>query len=117
MGTRILVVDDQAPFRAAVREMLEHSGFDVVGEAEDGESALVAADALHPDLVLLDVRLPGISGVEVSRALATGERAPVVVLTSTDDYRYAVATAGAAGFIPKARLSADLLRSTLPGAS
>jgi DNA-binding NarL/FixJ family response regulator len=115
MGTRILVVDDQAPFRAVVREMLQHAGFDVVGEAADGAAALAAARELLPDVVLLDVRLPDTSGVEVSRRLSREARAPLVVLTSTDDYQYAVAEAGAAGFIPKARLSADLLRETLPG--
>lgn len=115
MCLRILVVDDQAGFRAAAREMLVHAGFDVVGEAEDGAGALEAQLALRPDVVLLDVRLPDISGVDIARAMSRLEDAPAVVLTSTDDYLYAVADSGAAGFVPKSELSAELLRSTLAG--
>ena len=115
MGTRVLVVDDQAPFRAVVSEMLTRGGFEVVGEAADGAGALAAQHALRPDVVLLDVRLPDVSGVEVARTLAAADDAPAVVLTSTDDYRYVVAESGAAGFVAKAELSAELLRATLAG--
>lgn len=115
MGTRVLVVDDQAPFRAAVREMLTRAGFDVVGEASDGAGALVAQRALRPDVVLLDVRLPDASGLDVARTMTGHDEPPVVVLTSTADYRYAVAAAGAAGFVAKGELSADLLRAALAG--
>jgi DNA-binding NarL/FixJ family response regulator len=115
MGTRVLVVDDQAPFRAVVREMLTGAGFEVVGEAADGASALAAERALRPDVVLLDVRLPDISGVEVARTMTSADGAPAVVLTSTDDYRYAVTGSGATGFVAKAELTADLLRAALAG--
>src|SRR4051812_18137484 len=101
MDTRVLVVDDQAPFRSVVREMLTRAGFEVVGEAADGAAALAAQKALLPDVVLLDVRLPDASGVDVARTMASAEPAPAVVLTSTGDYRYAVEGSGAVGFLPK----------------
>jgi DNA-binding NarL/FixJ family response regulator len=113
MRTRVLVVDDQPPFRAVVREMLICAGFDVVGEAADGAGALVAQVALQPDVVLLDVRLPDTSGVDIARAMTSQDRPPTVILTSTDDYRYAVAESGAAGFVPKSELTAELLRVTM----
>jgi DNA-binding NarL/FixJ family response regulator len=116
MGTRVLVVDDQAPFRAVVREMLERAGFEWVGEAADGASALAAQTTLRPDVVLLDVRLPDASGIQVARAMTAGEDRPIVVLTSTDDYRYAVPGSGALGFVAKSELSAERLRSVLAAA-
>jgi DNA-binding NarL/FixJ family response regulator len=115
MGTRVLVVDDQAPFRAVVREMLTRAGFEVVGEAADGAGALAAQRALRPDVVLIDVRLPDTSGVDIARTMTSGVGAPAVVLTSTDDYRYAVAESGAAGFVAKSELSAELLRAAVAG--
>jgi DNA-binding NarL/FixJ family response regulator len=115
MGTRVLVVDDQAAFRAVVRELLTRAGFDVVGEASDGAGALAAQRALHPDVVLLDVRLPDMSGVDVARSMTGHSGAPAVVLTSTDDYRYAVAGSGAVGFVAKSELTAELLRAELGG--
>ncbi len=115
MRTRVLVVDDQAPFRAVVCEMLTRGGFEVVGEAADGAGALAAQRALHPDVVLLDVRLPDTSGIEVARTMTSDDGAPAVVLTSTDDYLYAVAESGAVGFVAKSELSAELLRAALAG--
>jgi DNA-binding NarL/FixJ family response regulator len=115
MRTRVLVVDDQAAFRAVVCEMLSRAGFDVVGEAADGAGALAAQRALRPDVVLLDVRLPDASGVEIARTMTSDDGAPAVVLTSTDDYQYAVAESGAAGFVAKSELSAELVRAALSG--
>jgi DNA-binding NarL/FixJ family response regulator len=113
----VLVVDDQATFRAVARELLEHAGFDVVGEAAGAAQALTAERALRPDVVLLDVRLPDGSGVDVAKAMRSQPEPPGVILTSTDDYRHAVATCGAQGFVPKAMLSGEALRSALASSS
>jgi DNA-binding NarL/FixJ family response regulator len=82
----VLIVDDHAPFRRVARSVIEHvEGFEVVGEADTGESAIELAGRLSPDLVLMDVHLPGIDGVEAGRRLsvALANRPPVVVLLST----------------------------------
>ena len=101
MGPSVLVVDDQAAFRAVARALLERDGFQVVGEAADGATALLAERALrHPDVVLLDVRLPDRSGLEVARAIRARSGSAEVVLTSTADYTYAVAECGARAFLP-----------------
>jgi DNA-binding NarL/FixJ family response regulator len=95
----------------------EYEGYEVVGEAADGEQALAAAGDLSPELVLLDVHMPGIDGFEVASRLTSGEDAPAVVLTSSrdgTDFDQRVRRSGARGFIPKAEISgqrlADLLR-------
>ena len=72
----VLIVDDHPSFRASARAILEADGFEVSGEAEDGESAIAAADRLHPDVVLLDVQLPDIDGFEVTRRLTLERRRP-----------------------------------------
>jgi DNA-binding NarL/FixJ family response regulator len=92
---------------------LEADGFDVVGEAADGAAAVYAVDALSPDVVLLDVRLPDRSGVDVARELRATSRPPAVVLTSTADYTHAAVGCGAAGFVPKGRLSGPAVRAHL----
>ena len=105
----MLIVDDHAGFRSTARRLLETSGYEVVGEAPDGESALDAARELGPDVVLLDVQLPGIDGFETARRLTAGDSRPAVVLTSTRaaaDFGPLVAESGARGFVPKAELSA-----------
>lgn len=113
MGPTVLVVDDQAAFRAVARALLQRDGFDVIGEAADAASAAVAHLELHPDVVLVDVRLPDRSGLEVAHALTAGPDAPAVVLISTADYGYAVAACGARAFLPKAKLSGASLRAAL----
>jgi DNA-binding NarL/FixJ family response regulator len=117
MAKTVLIVDDHASFRRAVRLVLEYEGYEVVGEAADGEEALAAAGNLEPELVLLDVHMPGLDGFEVASRLTTGERGPAVVLTSSrdgTDFDERVRGSGARGFIPKAEISgqrlADLLR-------
>jgi DNA-binding NarL/FixJ family response regulator len=102
--TRVLLVDDQAMVRQGLRLLLELGGMDVVGECEDGESAVEAARDLRPDVVLMDLRMPGIGGVEATRRiLADDPGSKVVALTTFDaDQNVAdVLRAGAAGFLLK----------------
>ena len=104
----VLIVDDHAPFRVLARELLEHGGFEVVGEAADGRSAVEASKRLHPAIVLLDVQLPDADGFAVALALAQLDRPPRVVLTSTRDrsaFRARLAKPGAPPFINKADLT------------
>ncbi len=108
----VLIVDDQAPFRSAARMVVQLSdGFEVVGEAETGESAVQLAAELAPDLVLMDVNLPGIDGLEATRQiLAASVRRPVIVVLSTYEAdEYAPRAAGAAAFIPKSEFDPDSL--------
>ena len=114
----VLIVDDHPSFRASARAILEAEGFVVVGEAEDGAAALAAVDRLAPQVVLLDVQLPDMSGLEVSAALAARNgSAPAVVLVSSRDacdYGSLIAASGARGFIAKAELSGHAVSSLLP---
>ncbi len=108
MAERVLIVDDHAPFRSIARALLTAEGFEVVGEAGDGRSALEASRRLHPTVVLLDIQLPDLDGFEVARQLAADPGGPAVVLTSSRDsssYRRRLAGSTARGFIPKAELS------------
>lgn len=113
MAATVVIVDDQASFRAVARALLESDGFEVIGEAADGAEGLSTVRALNPDIVLLDVRLPDQSGTQVARALREEPGSATVVLTSTADYDFAVAECGAAAFIPKARLSGSSLREAI----
>jgi len=118
MPPTVLIVDDHAGFRSTARALLEAEGYDVVGEAGDGASALEAAAALRPEVVLLDVQLPDLDGFEVAsrlRAGANGSR-PAIVLTSSrdgSDFGPLVEECGARGFVPKAELSGAALAALL----
>jgi DNA-binding NarL/FixJ family response regulator len=115
-GRRVLVVDDHPSFRRCVRALLTSEGFDVVGEAEDGESALALATELSPDLVLLDIQLPDISGFEVvSRLHETNPELEIVLVSSRDQNAYgsALGESGARGFITKGDLSGPALARLL----
>ena len=105
MTVRVLIVDDQEPFRAVARMVVEFTdGFEVVGEAATGEDSVISARALKPDLVLMDVNLPGISGLEAAAQILAGPTPPVVLVLSTyepDEYAPRAAEAGAAAYIPK----------------
>ena len=112
----VLIVDDHAPFRASARRLLEAAGFEVVGEAADAASALAAAAALEPELVLLDVQLPDLDGFEVAARLTNGGDGPAVVLVSSrdgSDFGPLVSRSGARGFIAKGELSEAALRALL----
>lgn len=115
-GRRVLVVDDHPGFRRCVRTLLTSEGFDVVGEAEDGESAVALATELAPDLVLLDIQLPDISGFEVvSRLHETNPKLEIVLVSSRDQDAYgsALGASGARGFITKGDLSGPALARLL----
>jgi DNA-binding NarL/FixJ family response regulator len=116
MSRTVLIVDDHAAFRERARALLQDDGFDVVGEAGDGDGAVEAAHRLRPQIVLLDVRLPGIDGFEVAERLAAGPDPPVVVLISSrgaSTYRHRLRGSPARGFIAKAELSGERLSSLL----
>lgn len=112
----VLIVDDNARFRDRARRWLESAGYAVVAEAADGASALDAVERHRPDVVLLDIGLPDVSGLSVAERLARGPEAPAVVLTSTRDkadFGDWIARCGARGFVPKAALSAEALAAVL----
>jgi DNA-binding NarL/FixJ family response regulator len=114
--TTFLVVDDHPTFRKTARTLLESEGFDVVGEAVDGASAIEAAASLQPDVVLLDVYLPDMEGFDVARALKRNGNPTAVILTSSRDSRDfgpLVERSGARGFIAKADLSGPALAALL----
>ena len=118
MSTTALVVDDHAGFRTSARFLLEAEGFEVVGEAADGASAVASAAALRPELVLLDVQLPDAHGYDVAREILAGGVATRIVLVSSrdeSDYGDHIRSSGAIGFLNKADLSGDRIRALLEG--
>ncbi|CAN5727883.1 hypothetical protein BH18ACT17_BH18ACT17_00130 [soil metagenome] len=122
MTVRVLIVDDQAPFRMAARMVVDATdGFDVVGEAETGEDSVAMAEELKPDLVLMDVNLPGINGLDATRQILSGAGdAVVVLLLSTyeeEEYAPKAAECGAAAYIPKAVFGPDRLEDAWAAAS
>jgi DNA-binding NarL/FixJ family response regulator len=113
---RILIVDDDAGFRSALRGLLAAEGFEVAGEAADGSSALAAVRELTPDVVLLDIRLPDIDGFAVATQLAKEPAAPEVVLISSlnaADYGPRLNTPAVAGYIAKTDLGAESIDALL----
>ena len=116
MPVRVLIVDDQEPFRAVARTVVELTdGFEVVAEAENGEDSVSTAHDLNPDLVLMDVNLPGISGLEATRQIladhVSGRPVVVLVLSTYEAAEYGpqAAEVGAAGFISKSEFSPERL--------
>ena len=108
MAATVLIVDDHSTFRALARRMLEAHGYEVVGEAQDGASALDAASRLRPNVVLLDVQLPDIDGFAVTENLVAGDDPPTVVLISSHDasaFRRRLADSSARGFLAKSELT------------
>jgi DNA-binding NarL/FixJ family response regulator len=105
MTVRVLVVDDQALVRAGFRMILEaHDDMDVVGEAADGRQAVALARAHAPDVILMDVRMPGMDGIEATRAVVAEQPATRVLVLTTfdlDEYVYDALRAGASGFLLK----------------
>src|SRR5690242_16510580 len=112
MPTTVLIVDDHAGFRRAARTLLEAEGYAVAGESATGTEALEAVERLRPNVVLLDIGLPDVDGVEVSARLTELDPTRKVVLTSTRDATECAPlckSCGARGFIPKSELSGAAL--------
>ncbi len=104
MTIRVLIADDHGAIRAGLRLILESAdGFEVVGEAADGDVAVAQASALRPDVVLMDVRMPGVDGIAATERITADGLARVLILTTfdLDEYVFRTLRAGAAGFVLK----------------
>ncbi|HEU0240388.1 MAG TPA: response regulator [Micromonosporaceae bacterium] len=110
---RLLIVDDHAGFRMWAREVLGHEGFDVVGEATDGLSAIDAVHDLHPEVVLLDIQLPDMSGFEVADRIASQTSVVLTSSRSAADYGPAVVRSLAVGFMAKSDLTGAAMAALL----
>ena len=123
MTVRVVIVDDQQPFRVAARMVVDRTdGFEVVGEADSGEASIELAQTLLPDLVLMDVHLPGMDGIEATRRILelSPSRPPVVLLVSTYDeesYAARATECGAAAYVSKASFGPARLASVWRAAS
>ena len=117
----VLVVDDKEPFRLAARAVVRRAeGFELVGEAESGEQAIALASELHPAMVLMDIKMPGIGGIEATRRIVDEAPDTVVFLCSTyqqSDLPPDARTSGARGYVHKEELGPALLRQLWEGRS
>jgi DNA-binding NarL/FixJ family response regulator len=108
---RVLVVDDEPRFHQIARELIDATaGFEWVGRASSGEQAIEDVRRLSPDLVLMDVRMPGIGGVEAARRIASTGTPPLVVLITADEPSLAVPSALTPETVAKNKLSSRMLR-------
>ena len=114
-AVRVLIVDDQEPFRMAARMVVElTAGFEVAGEAGSGEHGIVLVDELSPDLILMDIKMPGMDGLEATRhILASNPEARVVVLSTYEagEFEALALEAGAIAFVSKSDFCPDALTS------
>jgi DNA-binding NarL/FixJ family response regulator len=111
MSIRLLLVDDQPLIRMGLRMVLEARGFAVAGEAGDGGEAIAQAAALAPDVILMDVRMPGLDGIQATRAIvqaSPGSRILILTTFDLDEYAFAALDAGASGFLLKDAQPAEL---------
>jgi AmiR/NasT family two-component response regulator len=108
---RVLLAEDEALIRLDLKEMLQEEGYDVVGEVGDGESAVRLAEQLRPDLIILDVKMPGMDGITAAERIAANRIAPVVILTafSQRDLVERARDAGAMAYLVKPFQKRDLL--------
>ncbi len=110
--TRVLIADDQALLRGSFRVLVDSApGLEVVGEASDGVEAVALTRRFAPDVVLMDVRMPSMDGIEATRLICASSAVRVLMLTTfdLDEYVYAALRAGASGFLLKDTRPADLL--------
>jgi DNA-binding NarL/FixJ family response regulator len=112
---RVVIVDDHELLRAGTRRILEEAaGFEVVGEADDGDAALAVVGRLVPDVVLVDIRLPSMNGIEVARRIVADHPGMTVLILSAyddEDYVRAALAAGVSGFLLKTTPSQELIRA------
>ena len=112
-ATTVLIVDDQMPFRMAARSVVMVTpGFEVVGEAKSGEEAIEQVEALHPELVLMDINMDGISGIEATQRITTEHPETKVILLSPydeEDLPLGARTCGALGYVHKEQFGPDVL--------
>jgi pilus assembly protein CpaE len=110
----VIIVDDQAPFRLAAKAVLRRmEGFELVGQAENGVQAIALAHELQPDLVLMDINMPEMGGIEATRMIMAERPETVVILCSTygvSDLPPEAATSGARAYVHKEQLEAKTLR-------
>jgi Response regulator containing CheY-like receiver domain and AraC-type DNA-binding domain len=111
MSSRILIAEDETIIRMDLRQMLEANGFEVVGEARDGVEAIAGRRELEPDVVLLDIRMPGVDGVECARRIYAERPVPIVMVTAHGDRGLVERApgAGAFGYLTKPFREADLI--------
>lgn len=113
MATRVLIADDQRLVRAGLRMLCESTeGIEVVGEAADGAQAVRCAAELVPDVILMDLRMPGVDGITATRQILSGRPESKILIITTfddDDHLYPALAAGAAGFLVKDTSPADLV--------
>jgi DNA-binding NarL/FixJ family response regulator len=122
MSVRVLIVDDQEPFREAARMVVDATdGFEVVGESITGESSVEMARELSPDLVLMDVNLPGIDGLEATRQILADQASRIVVLLLSTyeeaEFGPRITECGAAAFISKSAFGPDRLEAAWSAAT
>ena len=115
MTVRVVVVDDQVPFRRAARSVLDAAaGFQLVGEAASGEEAVALVDSLRPDLVLMDINMNGLGGIEAARSINATSPETMTILVSTyreEDLPLDAHSCGAAGYLHKSDLGGQALRA------
>ncbi len=108
---RVLIAEDEALIRMDLREMLEEEGHEVVGEARDGAEAIELARALGPDVVFMDITMPGVSGIEAATVLGEERIAPVVMVTAFSQATHVeqAAAAGAMAYVVKPFSRSDII--------